>query len=73
MSNNPSWSKPCQNCEATVERWPGQSDVSCGRCNASYNASGQRLRDDWRGNASWQDEGIDDLEGFEMQQLANER
>ncbi len=43
-------------------------------CGAWYNAFGQRLRDDWRGNPAWngQDD-LDDLEGFERQKLARER
>lgn len=53
-------------CGRTVERWRGQYDVSC-ECGAWYNASGQRLRDDWYGNSSWHDEDVDDLEGFERQ------
>jgi hypothetical protein len=36
------------------------------------NASGQRLRDDWRGNPSVYDDEIGDMEGFEIQQLRNE-
>ena len=68
--DQPTWSKKCD-CGETVERWRGQGDVSC-RCGAQYNASGQRLRDDWRGNAAWRDDDIDDLEGFERQQLARE-
>lgn len=65
--NAPSWSKPCHRCKATIERYWGQSGVTCHRCGAEYNASGQRLRDDWRGNpSSWDDE-IGDLEGFEIQ------
>lgn len=70
----PTWSKPCQNpgCAGTVERWRGETDVTCRTCGASYNAGGQRLRDDWRGNPSWHDDDIDDLTGFELQQLADE-
>jgi len=42
---------------------------------ASYNAGGQRLRDDWRGNRAWScpgDEEFDDMEGYERQMLAEE-
>lgn len=63
---------PCGRCGATVERWRGEYDVSCPNCGAQYNAFGQRLRDDWRGNQSTWDEDMDDLEGFERQQLAYE-
>ncbi|AIS73855.1 hypothetical protein SEA_SEMPERFI_92 [Mycobacterium phage SemperFi] len=54
-------------CGAEVRRYRGESDVSCTECGAWYNASGQRLRDDWRGNASNYDDEIGDLEGFEAQ------
>lgn len=56
----------CQDCSRTVYRYRGESDVSC-YCGASYNAGGQRLRDDWRGNPSWYDEDVSDLEGYERQ------
>lgn len=56
-------------CGETVERWRGQYDVSCGGCGAWFNASGQRLRDDWYGNQSYHDEDMDDMEGFERQHL----
>lgn len=68
----PTWSKPCERCNHTIERWRGQGDVTCGNCGAEYNAGGQRLRDNWRGNSSWSDEDVDDLEGLERQQLAQE-
>lgn len=63
----PSWSKPCERCGTFIERWFGQSDVSCPDCNAQYNAFGQRLRDDWRDNPSTWDDEISDLEGYEIQ------
>lgn len=58
----------CEKCGATVERWPGESDVWCASCDTPYNAFGQRLRDDWAGNPSNYDDDISDLDGFEMQQ-----
>lgn len=58
---------PCQDCGETVERYRGQSDVDCHKCGACYNAGGQRLRDDWRGNPSNYDDDISDLEGYEIQ------
>ncbi len=73
----PTWSKPCEQCGRTVERWRGQGDVTCS-CGAWYNAGGQRLRNDWAGNTAWRHDGLDDLddlddlEGFERQQLARE-
>lgn len=73
MSEKPTWTKPCEKCGQQVERWRGQGDVMCS-CGAWYNAFGQRLRDDWLGNPAWGDEGLElnDLEGFELQQLARE-
>jgi predicted RNA-binding Zn-ribbon protein involved in translation (DUF1610 family) len=62
----------CDRCGSEVRRYRGQSDVDCPKCGACYNAGGQRLRDDWRGNSSNWDEDVDDLEGFERQQLARE-
>ena len=62
----------CEKCGDEVRRYRGQSDVDCSECGACYNAGGQRLRDDWRGNESaWNDE-VDDMEGFERQQLRHE-
>lgn len=61
----------CGQCGRTVQRWRGQGDVDC-ECGAMYNAFGQRLRDDWRGNSSWQYDDVDDMEGFERQQLSYE-
>ena len=57
----------CQRCGAEVRRYRGQCDVDCSDCGACYNASGQRLRDDWRGNPSVYDDEIGDLEGYEIQ------
>lgn len=62
----------CEKCGKEVRRYRGQSDVDCSECGACYNAGGQRLRDDWRGNPSNWDENIGDLEGFEIQQLRKE-
>ena len=68
----PTWSKPCERCGHEVSRWRGMSDVSCGHCGAEYNAFGQRLRDDWRGNPSLYDDEIGDLEGYEIQHAGDE-
>lgn len=65
--SEPTWSKPCSRCGSTIERWRGQADVTCARCGAEYNAGGQPLRDDWRGNPSTWDDEIGDLEGYEIQ------
>lgn len=62
----PTWEKDCGKCGQKVARWRGQGDVSC-ECGAEYNAFGQRLRDDWRGNASNWDDEVGDMEGYEMQ------
>lgn len=70
--NRPTWSKSCNRCSATVERWRGEGDVSCRNCGASYNCSGQELRDEWRENRSWIDEDVDDLVGFELAALRRE-
>lgn len=67
----PRWVKPCDRCGREVARWWGQGDVSCS-CGAWYNAGGQRLRDEWMGNPAWQDDELDDLEGYERQQTARE-
>lgn len=71
LKNEHTWSKDCA-CGATVQRWAGQGDVDCNNCGASYNAFGQRLRSDWRSNPSWGDADVDDMEGFELQQLRND-
>lgn len=57
---------PCKRCPATVYRYPGESDVECD-CGAQYNAVGQQLRDDWRGNQSNWDDSISDMDGYENQ------
>ncbi|WKW87309.1 hypothetical protein SEA_CHARGERPOWER_94 [Mycobacterium phage Chargerpower] len=54
-------------CGGEVRRYRGSRDVSCPDCGAWYNASGQRLRDDWQGNLSNYDDEVGDLEGFEAQ------
>lgn len=59
----------CGECGRAVERYRGQGDVTC-ECGAEYNAFGQRLRDDWRANPSTWDDEVDDLEGFEVSQVA---
>lgn len=56
----------CEDCGDVVERYRGGGDKMCG-CGAWYNPSGQRLRDDWRGNRSTRDDDVSDLDGFEMQ------
>lgn len=69
--NGDYWWWECD-CGTEVRRYRGQSDVDCPNCGACYNASGQRLRDDWRGNPSNYDDEIGDMEGFEIQQLRQE-
>lgn len=54
-------------CGAEVRRYRGQGDVDCHDCGACYNASGQRLRSDWRDNPSWKYGDCDDLTGYELQ------
>jgi hypothetical protein len=65
--SEPTWEKPCGRCERPIARWWGMATVSCGHCGAEYNAGGQRLRDDWRGNSSSWDEDVSDLDGYELQ------
>lgn len=64
--NDGSTSWDCGKCGTEVTRYRGQGDVDC-KCGASYNAFGQRLRDDWRGNLSNYNDEIGDLEGYELQ------
>lgn len=70
-SSGPTHTWACVDCGTTVERYRGESSADCTRCSATYNAFGQRLRDDWRGNPSNYDDDISDLDGYEMQ-FANE-
>lgn len=60
-------SKPCDRCGETVHWYPRQGDTACNKCDAQYNASGQRLRDNWRDNPSWGDDEIGDMEGYEIE------
>jgi hypothetical protein len=69
--NEPTWSKSCVRCNRTIERWYGMATVSC-ECGAEYNAGGEQLRDDWRGNPSNYDDDISDLDGYEMQHSEDE-
>lgn len=61
----------CERCRAVVYRYRGDADVTC-PCGASYNAFGQRLRDDWRGNPSNWDDDISDLDGYEIQHAGDQ-
>ena len=64
----------CERCGAVVVRHRrGPGDTSCDECGAWYNASGQRLRDDWMNNRSNWDESVSDMDGFEESQLRYER
>ena len=56
----------CENCGEELRRYRGQSDIDCD-CGACYNASGQRLRDNWRNNPSNYSDDIGDMEGYEME------
>lgn len=58
----------CGKCGKEVRRYRGQGDVDCD-CGACYNASGQRLRDDWRSNPAWNDDSISDMDGYEIAAL----
>lgn len=57
----------CDRCGKEVRRYRGVANIDCGNCGASYNAVGQRLRDDWRGNASNYDDDVSDMDGYENQ------
>ena len=52
-------------CGAIVQRFMGQSDVSCIDCGQWYNSGGQRLRNDWMNTRSNWDSEVDDLTGYE--------
>lgn len=62
----------CERCGREVRRYRGEYDAAC-ECGAQYNASGQRLRDNWRDNPAWRDDDIDDMTGYEVEQLSKER
>ena len=68
----PTWEKPCDTCGHVISRWRGMMYVYCGNCDTEYNAGGQRLRSDWRGNPSSWDEDVSDLEGYEIQHAGDE-
>lgn len=57
----------CDHCGKEVRRYRGSANADCSNCGSCYNASGQRLRADWRGNPSNHDDSISDLDGFEIQ------
>lgn len=59
----------CTSCKFEVRRYRGQSDVDCPSCGACYNASGQRLRDNWRDNRSNWDDEVSDMDGYEESAL----
>lgn len=63
--NEPTNAWTCS-CGHKMARYRGQSDQDCPGCGQWFNACGQRLRNDWMNNASTYDEGIGDLEGWEM-------
>ena len=74
--NADGWIETPRHCEWDCERCGEivvsvRGDVGCD-CGAQYNAAGQRLRDDWRGNPSCWDDDISDLDGYEMQHLREE-
>lgn len=57
----------CDKCGTEIRRYRGQGEQECHKCGACYNAGGQRLRDDWRGNQSNYDSELGDMEGYENQ------
>lgn len=56
-------------CGETVERYRGEGEVQCPECDQWFNTSGQRLRNNWRGNPSGWDDEIGDMEGYEVQHI----
>ena len=72
LTPTPTWRKRCEKCEHFIERWRGDTHVGCGVCGAQYNASGQRLRDDWAGNRSNFDDEVSDMDGYEDQHAGDE-
>lgn len=59
-------------CGAHLELWDRGGDITCDRCHTPYNYFGQELRRDGASNPAWRNDDIDDLEGFELSQLAAE-
>lgn len=70
----PTWEKDCEapGCAGFVQRFRGEGDVTCSEGDHSYNAGGQRLRDNWRNNPAWLDDDMDDMEGYERECLSIE-
>lgn len=66
IMNEPTNTWTCA-CGTEVARFRGESEVQCSKCGQWFNAGGQRLRNDWAGNASNRDGDVSDLDGFEMQ------
>ena len=73
MTNEPTWSKPCDECGTYVQRWRGETHVDCRVCGTTYNAAGQRLRANWSENMSNYDEDVSDMEGMENRLAEYER
>jgi hypothetical protein len=63
---------PTFTCACGEELRYGGFTVTCNRCEAEYNGSGQRLRSNWRSNASLYDDEVGDLEGYELASLESE-
>lgn len=55
-------------CGNEIRRYRGTGEQDCSECGACYNASGQRLRSDWRRNYSNYDDDVSDMDGFEASQ-----
>ena len=62
---------PCTSCRQVVRAYRGETVIECSTCGASYNAVGQRYRDDWASNPSNFDENIGDVEGQEIATLTS--
>jgi hypothetical protein len=64
------WDFECKTCGKMFVAH--NDDCDCPHCGQEYNAFGQRLRNDWRDNPSNWDEGIGDLEGYEIEMARKE-
>lgn len=62
----------CTRCGTHLQLGYPDEDVTCDRCHTPFNSFGQELRRDWASNPAWRDHGINDMEGFEIAQLATE-
>jgi uncharacterized CHY-type Zn-finger protein len=72
IENKPTNTFPCGKCGKTLERYRGDTIVSCPDCGSDHNSGGQIYRDNWRANMSNYDDELSDLDGFEQAELKEE-